>query len=187
MAPFYTIVIGGNHEDLVFLGSMYKLILLINHCRPDGGLLAHNIYYIGRSGFVNFKGKIIGGISGTYSKYKFASLPSNCDHYYRNSDFNKIQQNLKDVDIFISHDWPQNIAHYGKLDDLLKVKSFLRREIFSGEFGSPPLFRLLHEMKPKYWFSAHMHIFYEAYYGPTRFIALNKKTFHEGWSYSIYL
>ena len=72
-----------------------------------------------------------------------------------------------------------DMALYGNMDELLKYKPFLKREINDGEFGSPPLTRLLTILKPSYWFSAHMHIKYAAlfphkdnYY--THFLALDK-------------
>lgn len=153
--------------------------------RPDGGWLAHNIYYIGRSGIINFRGLKIGGISGIYSKFKFHTLRMGKeDHYYRLEDVEKLlrlHHQFRPVDVFISHDWPQNIIFYGSMQDILKVKPFLRHEVSMGDFGSPPLYKLLHNLKPRHWFSAHMHVYFRAIYGPTQFVALNKNSRHGGW------
>lgn len=56
-APVLTIFVGGNHEAY-------------NHLReiPYGGWVAPNIYYLGSSGVVNFRGLRIAGYSGIYSE-----------------------------------------------------------------------------------------------------------------------
>lgn len=69
---------------------------------------------------------------------------------------------LSSTDIFISHDWPQGIEHHGDLDDLLRRKPFFRRDIESGNLGSPPGMQLLRKLKPHWWLSAHLHCRFEA-------------------------
>ena len=137
---------------------------------------------MGRSGIINFQGRTIGGISGIYSKFKYSSPRTFEDYYYRDKDVDLLYtlENAQ-IDLFVSHDWPQNIVFYGNMEELLNVKPFLRHEVSIGEFGSPPLYKLLHILKPKYWFAAHMHVFYKATYGPTQFVALNKNSRHGGW------
>jgi lariat debranching enzyme len=82
-------------------------------------------------------------------------------------------------DIFLSHDWPAGIEHQGNLNHLLKRKTFLKADIdkvrltqqvtgsdtdsiSQGQLGSPPLRGLLQTLKPAWWFSAHLHVRYEA-------------------------
>jgi len=69
---------------------------------------------------------------------------------------------LSSPQIFLSHDWPQSIEHYGDLQGLLRRKRFLRQDIESGSLGSPPLMGLLNTLKPDWWFAAHLHARYEA-------------------------
>lgn len=64
-APVLTIFVGGNHEAY-------------NHLRelPYGGWVAPNIFYMGSSGVVNYKGLRIGGYTGIYSQ----------EHYNKGTD-----------------------------------------------------------------------------------------------------
>lgn len=67
------------------------------------------------------------------------------------------------IDIFMSHDWPRSIYHYGNKKQLLKMKSFFRQEVESNTLGSPAASELLHHLKPSYWFSAHLHVKFAAF------------------------
>lgn len=62
----------------------------------------------------------------------------------------------------MSHDWPQGIEHHGDLQGLLRRKPFFQEDINRGELGSPPLTELLKKLRPKRWFSAHLHVKFEA-------------------------
>jgi lariat debranching enzyme len=62
------------------------------------------------------------------------------------------------LDIFLSHDWPTDIANFGNLPELLRRKPFLRDEINCGSFGSPAAAELLQILQPSFWFSAHLHV-----------------------------
>lgn len=66
------------------------------------------------------------------------------------------------VDIFLSHDWPRSIYHYGNKKQLLKTKSFFRQEVENNTLGSPAASELLEHLKPTYWFSAHLHVKFAA-------------------------
>jgi lariat debranching enzyme len=88
------------------------------------------------------------------------------------------------IDIFVSHDWPAGIAHYGNKAALVGHKPFLEREIEDGSLGSAPAAELLHLLRPKYWFSAHLHTKFAAIVphlpstectsSSTKFLALSK-------------
>ena len=69
---------------------------------------------------------------------------------------------LSPPDIFLSHDWPASIEHYGNLPQLLKRKPFFRTDIDNGQLGSPPMMGLLRQLHPKWWFAAHLHTKFEA-------------------------
>jgi lariat debranching enzyme len=69
---------------------------------------------------------------------------------------------LPSTQIFLSHDWPQSVEHYGDLNDLLRRKTFLKDDIAKGTLGSPPLMGLLRTLRPEWWFSAHLHTRYQA-------------------------
>lgn len=62
----------------------------------------------------------------------------------------------------MSHDWPRSIEHHGNLKNLLSCKKFLRSDVESGNLGSPPMMGLLKTLKPAWWFSAHLHVRFEA-------------------------
>ena len=69
---------------------------------------------------------------------------------------------LSSPPIFLSHDWPQSIEQHGDLQNLLNRKPFFRQDIANGQLGSPPLMGLLRTLKPQWWFSAHLHVRFQA-------------------------
>ena len=69
---------------------------------------------------------------------------------------------LSSLDVFLSHDWPNTIERFGDTEGLLRKKKFFREEVNTGTLGSPPLMGLLHTLQPNWWFSAHMHVRFEA-------------------------
>lgn len=161
-APVLTIFVGGNHEAS-------------NHLRelPYGGFVAPNIYYIGDSGVVWFKGLRICGISGIWKSFDFLKpkceqLPYNKDdlrsvYHVRFQDYLKMSL-LKEAKgaIAVSHDWPQGIENYGNVSRLLRFKPFFKNDIKTGKLGSPVNRELLRRLKVSFWFSAHLHTKFEA-------------------------
>jgi lariat debranching enzyme len=94
-------------------------------------------------------------------------------------DVNRLLRLSTPLDVFLSHDWPSGIAAHGDINSLLRRKSFLRSEIDDGSLGSPPAAQLLSTLRPKYWFSAHLHTKFAALVrhsqgGETRFLSLDK-------------
>lgn len=76
--------------------------------------------------------------------------------------FSIIIQIQKPIDIFMSHDWPRGIYHYGRTGELLQKKKFLRQEVECNSLGSPAAEELLAHLQPTYWFSAHLHVKFAA-------------------------
>lgn len=68
--------------------------------------------------------------------------------------------------IFLSHEWPLGIIEGGNKKRLLSIKKHFLKDLRPGAsgIGSPNLLRLLKELKPNIWYSAHMHVRYEAEY-----------------------
>ncbi|KTA99616.1 Lariat debranching enzyme [Nakaseomyces glabratus] len=165
-APVFTIVIGGNHE------SMRHLMQL-----PYGGYLANNIYYMGYSGVVWFKGFRIAALSGIWKEWDFEKkrpswkfLEENNKwkdsvrqlYHIRKDDVAPLFALSDNIDICLSHDWPSGVVHYGNVKQLLKYKPFFEKDIKSGKLGNPIAWKLLTNLKPRWWFSAHLHVKYEA-------------------------
>lgn len=165
-APVLTVFIGGNHECLLYLRELQY-----------GGWVAPNIYYLGHYGVVWFKGLRISGISGIWNYHSFISAMSkkNAPTYalpYSDqtikSVYHVVPKNYLKLllsltsDIVVSHDWPQYIWKWGNCAQLLRHKPFFRKDMDSGRLGSPLARNALGRLKPRYWFSLHLH---------TRFVA----------------
>jgi len=164
VAPVTTIFVGGNHEASNVLQSLYY-----------GGYVAPKIYFMGFAGIVNFKGLRIAGLSGIFNQKHFRvghfeRPPYTEDtlrsvYHMRELEVYRmahLSQSPRNIDIFLSHDWPANIWEYGNKDRLLKVKPFFRDDMATGKLGNPPLMHLLQSIKPSYWFAAHLHVKFAA-------------------------
>lgn len=167
VAPIPTIFIGGNHE------SMRHLM-----CLPHGGYIAENIYYLGYSNVIWFKGIRIGSLSGIWKEWDLDKARFEWDmleaqHWQRGikSLYHVRQKELlplfmlqedKGMDIMLSHDWPNEVVYHGDIEGLLKVKPFFKKDIDNKELGSPINSELLDRLQPKWWLSAHLHVKYRA-------------------------
>lgn len=173
-APILTIFVGGNHEASSYLQELYY-----------GGWAAPNIYYLGASGVVRYRGFRIAGIGGIYKErdydmgrferppYDNSSLRS--VYHVRNVEvarlklLERIQNNTANikgnrpvVDIMISHDWPRGIERHGDTAGLVRRKQFFEKEILENNLGSPSNEELLMALKPRWWFAAHLHVKFQA-------------------------
>ncbi|KAI0255194.1 lariat debranching enzyme, C-terminal domain-containing protein [Lactifluus subvellereus] len=159
-APLLTVVIGGNHEASNHLWELYH-----------GGWLAPNIYFLGYAGCVQVNGVRIAGASGIFKQHDyhrghFERQPY--DNSTKRSIYHIREYNVRRLsllsspDVFLSHDWPSGIEQHGNLTGLLRRKPFLRGDIQSKQLGSPPLMNLLRNLKPAWWFAAHLHTRFEA-------------------------
>ncbi|KAL3220221.1 hypothetical protein MRX96_030043 [Rhipicephalus microplus] len=123
-----------------------------------GGWLCENIYYMGYASVVSVNGIRIAGISGIYKGNDYLKEP---------------------IDIVVSHDWPRGIYNYGNKAKLLQQKKFFAAEVETNTLGCRPTESLLQELKPKYWFAAHLHCKFAAVVTHedgtcTKFLALDK-------------
>jgi len=177
--PVPTIFIGGNHEAQNYLWELYY-----------GGFCAKDVYYLGHAGCVRYGDLRVGGLSGIYKKYDyrkghFERVPYANEnevktaYHVREFDAFKLKQIKEPVDVFLSHDWPRGIERFGDLGDLLRKKKFLKEDVEKNELGSVPAREILMKLKPEYWFSAHLHVKFEATVDhengcKTYFLALDK-------------
>ncbi|QSL65112.1 hypothetical protein MERGE_002417 [Pneumocystis wakefieldiae] len=162
-APVLTVFIGGNHEASNYLWELYY-----------GGWVCPNIYYMGAANIINIGGLRVGGISGIYKEkdyskghfekvpYDMASLKS--VYHVREFEVCKLLNTGKTrpIDIFLSHDWPRGIEKHGDLKRLLSIKPYFFNDIQNNCLGSAANERLMNELQPEYWFSAHLHVKFEA-------------------------
>lgn len=163
-APVFTIFIGGNHEASNYLNEL-----------KYGGFVAPNIYYLGRSSVIWYKGLRIGGMSGVYWMKDFMKLnPESYElpfdrfsirsiYHYRKDDYFKLMlMKQSSRMIMLSHDWPEGIYNHGDVRSLLKKKPFFKKDIENHDLGSPFNMKLLEKIRPKFWFSAHLHVKFTA-------------------------
>jgi lariat debranching enzyme len=151
--------------------------------------VAPNIYYMGYANVINFAGVRIAGLSGIYKSndyYKghfemapYSPSTAHSVYHVRNLEVFRLSQITQPIDIMLTHDWPNGIYNHGNLDYLLRVKPFLADEVRTNTLGSPEYERLLKMLKPKYWFSAHLHVKYSCLYKhdqgqTTKFLSLDK-------------
>ncbi|KAJ4485846.1 lariat debranching enzyme, C-terminal domain-containing protein [Lentinula aciculospora] len=165
VAPILTLIIGGNHEASNYFWELFH-----------GGWVAPNIYFLGNAGSVLVNGLRIAGASGIFKGYNFSKgyferQPYSKDdlrsiYHIRESAVRQLSllpssTSSSPTTIFLSHDWPLNITSYASpsnLSQLLRKKPFFKQEVSEGKLGSPPLMGLFQVLKPRWWFSAHLHV-----------------------------
>ncbi|KAI8618575.1 lariat debranching enzyme, C-terminal domain-containing protein [Chytriomyces sp. MP71] len=160
-APLLTVFIGGNHEGSNYLWELFH-----------GGWVCPNIYFLGFSNVINVGGLRIGGMTGIFDPKHYSLgyhevIPLNREHcrsiyHVRRYNEYRMSQVTRPIDIFVSHDWPRGIYNYGDKRRLLAAKSFFEQEVNTNTLGSQVNERLLHLLKPRYWFSAHLHVKFAA-------------------------
>ncbi|KAI9006940.1 Metallo-dependent phosphatase-like protein [Hyaloraphidium curvatum] len=162
-APYPTIFVGGNHEASNYLWELFH-----------GGWVCPNIYFLGFAGVIKFGGLRIGGLTGIYKDQDYEkgyfeqqpyddSASRSIYHVRKFNVYRLLQLAHSDrLDVFLSHDWPRGIAYHGNHKALLSSKPFLREEVNTNTLGSMPAELLLQNLKPRYWFAAHLHVKFAA-------------------------
>jgi hypothetical protein len=158
VAPKLTLFVGGNHEASNHLQEL-----------PFGGWVAPNIFFLGHAGVVRFRGLRIGGLSGIFQRGDFfrprAERPPYTErqitsvYHQRIEDVARLLQLRAPMDVFVSHDWPVNVVSRGRWRSL---KRHFMSDIHSAELGSPATALVMRSLRPRHWFSAHLHTKYTA-------------------------
>ncbi|KAF2739990.1 DBR1-domain-containing protein [Polyplosphaeria fusca] len=161
VAPYLTIFIGGNHEASNYLWELFY-----------GGWVAPRIYYMGAANVIRLGPLRIAGLSGiwkgySYRKPHFERLPYNGSdmrsiYHVREWDTRKLLQICSQVDIGISHDWPRGMEWKGNFRQLFRFKPDFEEEAKEGTLGNVAALKVLEQLRPPHWFSAHMHAKYAA-------------------------
>lgn len=160
-APYLTIFIGGNHEASNHLFELYY-----------GGWVAPNVYYMGAANILRLGPLRIAGLSGIwkgydYRKPHFERLPySEAEtvsiFHVRELDVRKMLSVRTQVDVGLSHDWPQGVEWMGDYRWLFHKKDRFEEDARAGRLGSVAARQCLDRLRPSHWFSAHLHIKYPA-------------------------
>ncbi|ETN41710.1 uncharacterized protein HMPREF1541_03646 [Cyphellophora europaea CBS 101466] len=163
IAPCLTIFIGGNHEASNHLFELYY-----------GGWVAPNIYYLGAANVLRLGNLRIAGLSGIWKGYDYRKphyerLPYNQEDLHsifhvRELDVRKLLAMRSQVDIGLSHDWPQTVEWSGDYHWLFKRKDRFQADAENMKLGSTAAKLVLDRLRPPHWFSAHLHIRYTANY-----------------------
>ncbi|RMZ90708.1 hypothetical protein DV736_g2072, partial [Chaetothyriales sp. CBS 134916] len=160
-APYLTLFVGGNHEASNHLFELYY-----------GGWVAPNIYYLGAANILNVGPLRIVGLSGIfkgydYRKSHFERLPYNQEDmttifHVRELDVRKLLSLRSQVDIGVSHDWPEGVVWKGEYRSLFSKKRGFEEDATNHKLGSAAARDCLERLRPRYWFSAHLHTKYTA-------------------------
>lgn len=160
-APYLTVFIGGNHEASNYLFELYY-----------GGWVAPNIYYLGAANIIKLGPLKIAAMSGIFKEHDYAKphyerLPYSegnlrSIYHQREIDVRKLLAYRSQVDIGLSHDWPNQIEWLGDHQSLFRRRSYFLEDALNGQLGSKPAKSVMDRLRPPHWFSAHMHYKYTA-------------------------
>lgn len=145
-APFFFVY--GNHEDFDKIEKMKK------------EEVQQNLNLICPGDVVSFENLRIAGLWGNYSRKRYEmerkNLHGDRRRHFVEEDVEKCK-NLKNIDIFLSHEAPSGIGVKKDEKDL----------------GAEPVGEILRTLKPKYWFFGHVHMDFRKGLEETEVIGLN--------------
>ena len=191
IAPVLTIFIGGNHENMKALQELYYggwvapniyylgcagVIYLNLGSRRNGrlriaglsGIFKGYDYNKGHFEFPPYSNDTLRSVFHVRNidVYRLQCLsnsnyssPSIKESSSSDDDKLKSQQRLN---IMMTHDWPRGIEQHGDTQALLRKKKFFAQEVYENRLGSPVSEELLYLLRPKQWFSGHLHVKFEA-------------------------
>lgn len=161
VAPYLTLFVGGNHEASAHLREL-----------PYGGWVAPNIYYLGYANVVRVGGLRIAGLSGIWKGYNYKRVhdervPFSADdvksvYHVREWDVRQLLQVRRQVDVGVSHDWPRGVEWKGDWKWLFSRKEGFEEDARTGRLGSEAARMVMARLRPKWWFSAHLHVKFAA-------------------------
>ncbi len=132
-----------------------------------------NFQTAGYAGVVQYAGLRIAGFSGIYNKHynslghfehpPYSKATKRSVYLMRDLELFRLEQLSRRVDVVLSHDWPHGIYNYGNKADL-PTRPNITNGVKSDSIGSPHAEQLLHRLRPRYWFAAHMHVKFAAVY-----------------------
>ncbi|PSK42069.1 hypothetical protein B9Z65_3983 [Elsinoe australis] len=160
-APYLTIFVGGNHEASNYLFELHY-----------GGWVAPNIFFMGAANVVRVGPLRIAGMSGIWKGYDYRKphherLPYNGDdvksvYHTREVDVRKLLAVSTQVDVGVSHDWPKGIEWEGDHVKLFRKKDHLEQDAREGRLGNTAAKLVMDRLRPRYWYSAHLHVKFSA-------------------------
>lgn len=192
VAPILTVMIGGNHESSNYLQELYyggwvapNIYYLgaagvVNLCKHSSnstsismlriaglsGIYKSHDYKLGRFEAPPYSPSDLRSVYHTremeVERLRALAFPTVSAGEQVQSTDSGLNRKLQAIDIMLSHDWPRGIEQHGNLPQLLQRKPFFKEEIQSNSLGSPANESLLHSLKPRHWFAAHLHVKFEA-------------------------
>lgn len=134
--------------------------------------MAPNIYYMGYANVVRVGGLRIAGLSGIWKGYNYKRVhdervPLSADdvksvYHVREWDVRQLLQVRRQVDVGVSHDWPRGVEWKGDWKWLFSKKQGFEEDARTGRLGSEAARMVMARLRPKWWFSAHLHVKFAA-------------------------
>lgn len=83
-------------------------------------------------------------------------------YHVREYDVQKLLSVSGNVDIALSHHWPAWVEMFGEFKGLYRSKPYFLESARRDGLGSKPAAQLLDDLRPRHWFSGHMHVKFSA-------------------------